>query len=289
MGANIDRACVVCGQHALQRPHREWLDSRLVICAECRVVSLGRLPLSAELTDLYATGLYVSGAPRGGALVTWFHRMVGALRMRILPGRPGRLADVGSGKGHFLDAARRAGWTVLGIEVSEAAAEEARRRYDLTTTVADWADAEASGPFDAITFWHVLEHLPDPVAALRRAHTLLAPGGVVVVGVPNLASWQARVFGDAWLHLDIPRHIVHFTPETLAMVLSRAGFVVDHVDTVAPEMEVLGVVQSIQNRAGITPNLALRFLKRDASAGGRVRGLASLVLAVVSVPLGLAF
>ena len=73
------------------------------------------------------------------------------------------------------------------------------------------------------------------------------------------------------------------------MVLSRAGFVVDHVDTVAPEMEVLGVVQSIQNRAGIAPNLALRFLKRDPDAGGRVRGLASLVLAAASLPVAFAF
>jgi SAM-dependent methyltransferase len=266
------------------------MDRRLVICAECRVVSLARPPLDAELTHLYETGLYEPGAPRAGTLVTWFHRVIGAFRMRILPGPPGRLVDVGSGKGHFLDAARRAGWAVQGIEVSEAAEAEARRRYDVTTTVvADWADAEASGPFDAITFWHVLEHLPDPVGALQRARPLLAPDGVVVVAVPNLASWQARLFGAAWLHLDIPRHIVHYTPETLAMVLSRAGFVVEHVDTVAPEMEVLGVVQSIQNRAGIAPNLALRFLKRDPDAGRGMRGLASLVLAVLSLPVAFAF
>jgi SAM-dependent methyltransferase len=266
------------------------MDRRLVVCGACQVVSLAHPPGREELTNLYTTGLYEPAAPRGGPLVTWMHRMIGAVRMRILPGRPGRLVDVGSGKGHFLDAARRAGWAVLGIEVSEAAAAEAHRRYGQTTTlVADWGDAEQSGPFDAITFWHVLEHLPDPVDALRRARPLLARDGVVVVGVPNLASWQARVFGDAWLHLDIPRHLVHFTPATLAMVMSRAGFVVEHVDTIAPEMEILGVVQSIQNRAGIAPNLALRFLKRDPDAAGTLRGLASLVLAVASLPIGVAF
>jgi 2-polyprenyl-3-methyl-5-hydroxy-6-metoxy-1,4-benzoquinol methylase len=290
MGANIDGACPVCGQQSLQRPDRDWMDRRLAICSECQVVSLARPPLDAELAHLYATGLYEPGAPRGGAMVTRFHRMIGALRMRILPRRPGRLVDVGSGKGHFLDAARRAGWAVRGIELSEEAAAEARRRYGLTTTVvADWADAEEGGPFEAITFWHVLEHLPDPVAALQHARRLLAPDGVIVVSVPNLASWQARIFGDAWLHLDIPRHVVHFTPETLAMVLSRAGFEVEHVDTIAPEMEVLGVVQSIQNRAGLAPNLALRFLKRDPGAGGTMLGLGSLVLAVASLPVALAF
>ena len=215
--------------------------------------------------------------------------MIGSVRMRILPKRPARLLDVGSGKGQFLDAAARAEWSVLGIEISEAAAAEAKRRYGLTTMVGDWATAEAMGPFDAITFWHVLEHLPDPVEALRRARPLLVPGGVVVVSVPNLASWQARLFGDAWLHLDIPRHLVHYTPDSLAAVMARAGFDVIHSDTIAPEMEVLGVVQSIQNRAGLEPNLALRFLKRDRSASGIGQGIAAMGLAVLSLPVAAAF
>ncbi len=76
------------------------------------------------------------------------------------------------------------------------------------------------GSLDAVTLWHVLEHLDDPGEALATIAGWLAPGGALLVGVPNLASLQARIGGDRWFHLDVPRHRVHFTPAGLS---SAAG------------------------------------------------------------------
>ena len=110
---------------------------------------------------------------------------------------------------------RRAGWDVVGIEFEPSLAEASSRRYGVPVVVGDAVSADVRGPFDVITMWHVLEHLPDPGSALARAAGLLRPGGTLIVSVPNNDSLQARLGGDDWLHLDIPRHIYHFTPGSL--------------------------------------------------------------------------
>ncbi|MFQ5344107.1 MAG: methyltransferase domain-containing protein, partial [Anaerolineae bacterium] len=72
--------------------------------------------------------------------------------------------------------------------------------------------------------WHVLEHLHDPLGTLMEVRCLMHPSGRLVVAVPNVASWQARVAGRQWFHLDLPRHLYHFDPQTLAAMLGRAEF-----------------------------------------------------------------
>src|SRR5207248_758081 len=78
--------------------------------------------------------------------------------------------------------------------------------------------------FDVITMWHALEHVHDPLDVLRQARRLLAPGGKLVVAVPNIDSLPFRWFGHAWYGLDLPRHLTHFSAWTLKLMLQRAGF-----------------------------------------------------------------
>ena len=78
--------------------------------------------------------------------------------------------------------------------------------------------------FDVITMWHSLEHVHRPTEVLRQVWRLLAPGGQLIVGVPNMASAPRRWFGARWYAWDLPRHLTHFTPETLKQMVERAGF-----------------------------------------------------------------
>lgn len=280
--------CAACGSVEVQDVVAGGVGSRIARCPACGLGTLVDRPTAEQLDALYQSDLYTPVPPRAGALVGLAHRVIGALRLRILrPAARGRLLDVGSGKGHFLAAARRAGWDATGIEFSTAAAEEARRRYGVETLVADWSTVALNGKYDVITMWHVLEHLPDPAAAMRRARSLIAPDGRLVISVPNGSSLQAQVFGPSWFHLDTPRHLYHFTPTSLCRLAERTGFEVVRLDTFAPEMEALGVIGSVQNRLGIEPNLALRFLKRDASVATSLRAVGSLALAVITVPIAL--
>jgi SAM-dependent methyltransferase len=77
--------------------------------------------------------------------------------------------------------------------------------------------------FEVVTMWHSLEHVHDPLAVLREAYHLLIPGGRLVVACPNIDSWAFRRYVEHWFVLDLPRHLTHFTPTTLAVLLQTAG------------------------------------------------------------------
>ncbi len=114
------------------------------------------------------------------------------------------MLDVGAGDGSLLDALASRGRQALGLERESSRPDV--RATPLRELDADWA---------AIVFWHSLEHLPDAGEEVRQAASKLAPGGVLVIAAPNADSLQARVFGDRWLALDLPRHLVHLSARTL--------------------------------------------------------------------------
>ena len=135
----------------------------------------------------------------------------------------GRYLDVGCGSGGTLGVAKALGWQVTGIELDEAAAAKAKRFTD-EIHVGDILTAPfAPGRFDVVTAFHVLEHVPDPVAALRRMVGWLAAGGVLMVEVPNAGGLGAAIFGRAWSGLELPRHLSQFSPETLTRAVEQAG------------------------------------------------------------------
>jgi SAM-dependent methyltransferase len=137
----------------------------------------------------------------------------------------GSLLDVGCADGLFLHLAQSAGWEVRGVEMAESSAAYARETYQLDVLPGDLRHANFPDQyFDVITFWHVLEHLHDPLGELHEAYRVLKPEGLLVVDVPNIASWQANFFGADWRALDVPRHLYHFSPDTLKAMLARAGF-----------------------------------------------------------------
>jgi SAM-dependent methyltransferase len=152
----------------------------------------------------------------------WLYRKI---RWDCPPWRgAGRYLDVGCGSGGSLGVARALGWRVVaGIEMDDAAAARARRFADELHVGDVLAAPFAPGRFDVVTALHVLEHVPDPVGAVRRMLEWLAPGGLLVLEVPNAGGLGARLFGRAWSGLELPRHLSHFTPETLARVVERAG------------------------------------------------------------------
>jgi len=151
-------------------------------------------------------------------------RMLRRLRWSCPPWiEAGRYLDVGCGSGGALAVARALGWRVSGIEPDEAAAALARRFTD-ELHVGDVLTAPfTSARFDVVTAFHVLEHVPDPVAVTRRMLDWLAPGGLLIVEVPNAGGLGATLFGRAWSGLELPRHLSHFTPATLELVLGKAG------------------------------------------------------------------
>jgi len=120
---------------------------------------------------------------------------------------------------------KRLGWEVAGIEVDPKAAHIASSKFGIHVHVGDIATAPFNAKsFDVVTMSHVIEHVPEPVGFLREARRLLKPGGKIVIVTPNLQSLGARLFAADWYYLDPPRHFVLFTPRSLRLCLSKAGF-----------------------------------------------------------------
>jgi SAM-dependent methyltransferase len=178
--------------------------------------------------DYNAYGLPAHPLPRAAAtgLLRWryrrgFHRV--PLR-ELAQMTPGRLLDVGSGRGDLGVTLAPRGWDVTGLEPSPEACEEARSRGVATVqgTLSTACGALRDG-YDAVVFQHSLEHVAEPLDDLRTAGELLRPNGLVLISLPNFGSWQARRFGSVWFHLDLPRHRSHFTSRGLQALVRRAG------------------------------------------------------------------
>jgi SAM-dependent methyltransferase len=239
-------------------------------------------PAAPELND---SGAFAPGVPRLHRLVRPLLHLFDRRRLALLaplapPIPPARLLDAGAGRGRFVASARAAGYTAFGIEPAVRGAQAAR---ELGVEVAQAGIEDAlipAGSLQAVTLWHVLEHLDDPAAALVRIAGWLGPGGALLVGVPNLDSWQARVGGARWYHLDVPRHRVHFTPAGLAALLRRAGFEPVRTSHVLLEHNPFGMWQSALSALTSEPSYLYNLLKRNAPVRAR-----DLALTVAFVPL----
>jgi SAM-dependent methyltransferase len=233
--------------------------------------------------ELHDAGAYGSGPPRlhglARPILDRFDRRRLALVGEVAQ-PPAQLLDAGAGRGRFVAAARAAGYDAFGIEPSLRGAQAAAA-LGADVRRARLEDAEIErGSIDAATLWHVLEHLDDPAPALDRLHGWLRPGGGLLVGVPNLASWQARLGSGRWYHLDVPRHRIHFTPAGLYALLGRHGFQVLRAEHRLLEHNPFGMWQSAVNRLTGHPSYLYNLLKRNVPLDAR-----DLTVTLAAIPL----
>lgn len=138
----------------------------------------------------------------------------------------GNLLDVGAGTGIFLAEAHRSGhWQVMGLEPNEEAADYIMDQLSVPVLKTRFDQAELTeASMDVLTMWNVLEHFDHPIAELKRAHSILKPGGLLVCSIPNLDSLEAKLFGSTWLGWDLPRHLYQFPLDLLEQILREIGF-----------------------------------------------------------------
>jgi SAM-dependent methyltransferase len=243
-GSGAGPACLVCatsdaGFYAVATDRLFSLAAgsfQLRRCRSCGCIFQHPLPDSIALASFYPRRYWWSADPRSdisatlGKIERAYREFVGLDHVRFLQrcargGSRGRsLLDIGCGSGTFLHLARKRGFVPYGMDRSEHAVAAARAQYDLPVRQGDIGSNLWEGhSFDFITMFHVLEHLPAPGKALEYASSLLKPGGSLILQVPNASSLQARVFGARWYGLDVPRHLINFTPRSLGILLDQAG------------------------------------------------------------------
>jgi hypothetical protein len=171
---------------------------------------------------------------------------------------------------------------VVGTEVSEGIPAPG------LAVVTSFEELAARGPFDCITLWHSLEHLPDPGKSLVDLAGMLVPEGTLVVAVPNAHGWQARLFRRHWLHLDVPRHLHHFGESSLSFALESAGLAVERVRHHELEYDVFGWIQSALNWLMPRPNLLFGHLTGRPRQASRALVALNVVLAALLLAPALA-
>jgi 2-polyprenyl-3-methyl-5-hydroxy-6-metoxy-1,4-benzoquinol methylase len=155
--------------------------------------------------------------------------------------RPGSCFEIGCAFGFFLDEARKSGWTVRGIEISEHAAEYAQSRLSLDVST----DPEAIATIepmsqDLVVMWDVIEHLPDPLGLLRQVRRVVRPNGLLVLSTGDIRSIGARFFGRRWYLVAPPYHLFYFDRESIQKMLEEAGFTVRTIASDGHPLENIG-------------------------------------------------
>lgn len=259
---------------------------RIVRCRSCKVLRTNPRPTPAAMSSYYPDeyGPYSGTRIEEESLDTrprWRRSLSGVVARltdpnaeRLPPIPPGRLLEIGCASGSYLHRMSKAGWHVEGIEFSEKAAARAREAgYRVQSGPVETA-AGPMGPFDLVVAWMVLEHLHEPVLALRRIREWTAPEGWLVASVPNAGCWEMKAFSDAWYALHLPNHLWHPTVQTLSLVLEQGGWNLERVFFNRDLRNLLGSIGNVLADRGWLPRLATR-LKAYPEAGGRLSQLLS--------------
>ena len=139
----------------------------------------------------------------------------------------GNILDVGAGTGAFLNTMKNANWNCTGIEPDKNAREKAKELYGLDLKEASDFYSFPDQTFDAITLWHVLEHVHDLHEYINQLKKLLKPEGKLFIAVPNYTSPDEKIYNEYWAAYDVPRHLYHFSPESMKKILNSYGFNID--------------------------------------------------------------
>jgi 2-polyprenyl-3-methyl-5-hydroxy-6-metoxy-1,4-benzoquinol methylase len=162
---------------------------------------------------------------------TMYRKIVGQMDRFV---KPGKLLEVGSAYGYFLNEAKKKGWEVSGIELSQNARNACEKEFGIQPFSGPLKKFDSSHQFDSVVFFDVLEHMHDPVETLRTIQAMIKPGGLLVLAVPNSASWVLKLLGTSWEDLqraNSGEHLYFFNSETLRQILVKTGFEVLEIKT----------------------------------------------------------
>jgi 2-polyprenyl-3-methyl-5-hydroxy-6-metoxy-1,4-benzoquinol methylase len=201
-------------------------------CGLCTLRFTQDVPGQEDIGAYYQSENYISHSNTKKGLVNRLYHQVRERSLHnkrkllgnyVAAGKTPRLLDVGCGTGAFLAHMKQHGWAVEGIEPSTTAREQAVQQQ-LTVHAPEYLFNEAIGDFDIITMWHVLEHVHTLNEYMERLRVIMRPQATLFIAVPNYTSYDASAYGPKWAAYDVPRHLYHFSPDSMRTFLQAHGF-----------------------------------------------------------------
>lgn len=237
------------------------------LCNHCESTYLWPQPETGELEEAYDAGYYGKeenkfSFPGVEAVLNRFRHKRARTLSKLLKGQ-GRILDIGCGNGNFLHKLNQLGaFELYGSELAGPAAERAKKYPEINLSLSgEFHEKVEDGSLDAVSMFHVLEHIPQPLALISRIEKSLKPGGYFFVSFPNFQGWQAQCFGPDWLHLDPPRHLCFFHPKSFTETLNKHGLQLIRKTSLSVEQNPFGAVQSLLNKMSNKRDLLFESMK----------------------------
>lgn len=230
--------CPVCGSAEL-KPFlscTDYLATKEAFdiqkCAKCGFAFTQDFPSEDEIGRYYDAPEYVSHSDTHKGVINmlyhWVRKIALKSKSKIIikyaPVKTGKLLDIGSGTGYFLNRMKSLKWMVTGIEKSDAAREYAKQRFDIDSQQSGYLYEIPCQTKDVVTMWHVLEHMEHLDKVLEQIYNILHDNGTAVIALPNKDSLDAVYYKDKWAAYDVPRHLWHFSLADFEYLISKHHF-----------------------------------------------------------------
>lgn len=202
---------------------------KIVSCDVCGLHFTNPRPTLSTISKYYENPQYVSHTDTNAGLLFRIYQLVKdytlskKLRFVNSLGTEHSILDYGAGTGDFATKMANASWAVSAYEPDAGARKRIVEKHRSIQLVDSLSELQG-GSFSVISLWHVLEHVHELNSTIDRFFELLSPNGILIIAVPNMSSFDARKYGHEWAAYDLPRHLYHFTPETLIPLITRHGF-----------------------------------------------------------------
>jgi len=230
--------CPVCGNHEFIKLHncKDYTVSGqsfiIVTCGRCGTAITQDAPAQAEIGPYYQSENYISHSDSKTGLFNQLYHTARNFMLRskcnlvrkVTGRKMGRLLDIGCGTGYFLHTMQKAGWQTTGIEADPGARAYAQQKFGLEVQAPEAMSTLPDAAFQAVSLWHVLEHVHDLEGYLQQIARVLDPKGALLIAVPNYQSTDAQHYGAHWAGWDVPRHLWHFSPQSMETLLAKYDF-----------------------------------------------------------------
>ena len=201
-------------------------------CKDCSQRFTQNVPGKENIGAYYQSQDYISHSDTSKGLVNSIYHKVRKRTLiqkrnlieTITGEKKGNILDVGAGTGAFLNTMKIANWNGIGIEPDKNAREKAKELYGIILENLEKIYSLPPHSFDAITMWHVLEHVHDLHEYVDQLKKLLSSTGKLFIAVPNYTSHDAKIYKEFWAAYDVPRHLYHFSPKAMKNLLNAHGF-----------------------------------------------------------------
>ena len=231
--------CPCCDSVAIERKFSaiDYTVSResfeVWMCKNCTFKFTQNVPDAFHIGPYYKSAAYVSHSDTKEGLINRLYHYARKTTLKsklnlikkVTSLRNGSLLDYGAGTGAFSNHMDKAGWQVTGLEPDDVARANALKNYQLSLRDVSYLQEVLPASFDAITLWHVLEHVHDLHTTLEHFKRIIKSSGRLLIAVPNHTSYDAQHYQEYWAAYDVPRHLYHFSPLAMQVLLEAKGFV----------------------------------------------------------------